>query len=85
MEGAPRGVTHMLFTQCAADMTKFGATRVPPQKWLPRRCRDAMKGQAWGRACWPPTISEASVGPGDTGDQGPRVRPGGPPLQPVYP
>lgn len=42
------GVTYLLFTQWAADMTKFWATRVPPQKWFPLRCRDTMKGHAWG-------------------------------------
>lgn len=56
----------MPFTQCAADMTKLGATRVPPQKWPPCRCRDTMKGHAWGWAGWPPTISEASAEPGDS-------------------
>lgn len=66
-------------------MTKFGATRVPPQKWLPRRCRDTMKGHAWGRACWPPTISEASAGPGHSGSQAPARAAGGPRLRAVRP
>lgn len=57
--------THTPFMQCAADSTKLGAIRVAPQKWPPRRCRDTMKGQAWGRADRPPTISEASAGPGN--------------------
>lgn len=44
--------------------------RVAPQKWPPRRCSEAMKGQACGRAARPPTISEASAGPGGTGGGG---------------
>lgn len=60
----------MFLKQWAADMTKFWATRVPPQKWAPRCCRDTMKGHAWGLACWPPTISEASTGPGNIQDWG---------------
>lgn len=75
----------MPFTQCAADMTKFGATRVPPQKWLPRCCRDTMKGHAWGRACRPPTISEASTEPGDIRGRGGECHGGAHPTGPVGP
>lgn len=63
-------MTHRPSTQWAADMTKFGAMSVPPQKWPPRSCRDTMKGHAWGRAGRPPTISEASAGPEDTRGEG---------------
>lgn len=65
-----RGDTHRPFRQCAADRTKLRAMRVAPQKWPPRRCSEAMKGQACGRAARPPTISEASAGPGGTGGVG---------------
>ena len=65
-----RGDTHRPFRQCAADSTKLRAMSVAPQKWPPRRCSEAMKGQACGRAARPPTISEASAGPGGTGRGG---------------
>lgn len=73
------GYTHKPFRQCAADRTKFRAMRVPPQKWLPRRCRDTMKGHACGLAGRPPTISEASAGPGGAGGGGGEPRGGAPP------
>ena len=73
-----RGDTHTPFRQCAADSTKLRAMRVAPQKWPPRSCSEAMKGQACGRAARPPTISEASAGPGGKGGGGAVSRGGTP-------
>lgn len=78
-EMGTRGDTHMPSRQCAADSTKFRAIRVAPQKWRPRLCRDAMKGHACGLAGRPPTISEASAGPGGKGGGGGERRGGAPP------
>ena len=74
-----RGDTHRSLRQCAADSTKFRAIRAAPQKWCPRLCRDAMKGHACGLAGRPPTISEASAGPGGKGGGGGERRGGAPP------
>lgn len=62
----PRNAAHLGMGQWAAVITHLGQTRKPPQKCCPSIWMEAMKGQEWGSAAFPP-ITRLPWAPGGCG------------------
>lgn len=62
----PQSAAHLGMGQWAAVITHLGQTRKPPQKCCPSIWMEAMKGQEWGSAAFPP-ITRLPRAPGGCG------------------